>query len=139
MRGQLSVKELMQEFPLKKLILVSGQCLDPGKKRLKKDFDIVRITEKSWELLGSRNGNWLKKVRSDNKGASDSEEVIASTYYKGASDSEVIAATYKETFVFEEYGQGSMTVRLFYKGDKGFLKDWKFISPKLKKYLAKIN
>ena len=128
---KLSVKDLILAFPLKSLLLVSGWAYDPKKKRIKKDLDIIRITEKSWELLATRNGSWVKIER-------DRETSGFPTYYKGITDSEIIENTYKRTPVYEEYGRGSITVRLFYKGDKKILKGWKYISPKLDQYLSRL-
>jgi hypothetical protein len=120
----LTIKRLIQAFPLNTLLLVSTQARNPKNNRV---FDVIRVTKKSWELLGSCNGNWVKKAREtrDKKGRT------------AVADSGIIESVYNESPVYDEYYQGSITARLFYKEDKKLLKSWKFISPKLKQYLAK--
>jgi hypothetical protein len=123
----LTAKGLILQFPFGTLLLINSQAQVPKKKSIKKDFEIIRVTEKSWEFLGNSNGNWLEKAK---------EKFSA---YKGMSDSVILESIYGETSVYDEYSQGCITVRLFYKEDKKLLKNWKFISPKLERYLAKIN
>lgn len=125
----MTAKDLILQFPFGTLLLVVSRvrCL----KKLREEFDIIRVTEKRWELLANSKGNWVKSIRG------------LSQAYIGQPDSQVIESTYKETPIYEEFGNGVVSVHIFYKECRSNLleghplRSFKYVSPKLKQYLNK--
>jgi hypothetical protein len=100
-----------------------------SKKQLRTEFDLIRATEKRVELLASSQGNWVEDWR-------DFSKTLSEDPLSKKTDWDIVVKNYRDTSIYK--GKGSITVRVFYKEDKELLKNCKYISPKLKKYLAKL-
>ena len=123
-KEMVSAEQLIRQFPFGTLIYVTICCDLPDlkypKRGILKDQDVVRITNKDWELLASNRGDWVEK------------NLIGGVMTR----EQFVEQTYKETtFIYEKESNGCITARVFYMEDKKLLRGWKFISPQLKDIL----
>lgn len=125
----ISAEQLVRQFPFGSLVYVTITCDLPDKKYpergLLKDQDVVRVSNKGWELLASNQRDWA-------------EDELKRDVNSGMTRKQIVESVYKETeYIYEEDSHGCITARIFYPEDKKLLRGWKFVTPELKEILKK--
>ena len=98
MASRLTVGNIIREFPLRILLIISSWSKEEG--FLYNESDIIRVTEEGIEFLASSQGDWMKMKKF------------------GVS----IERIYGETLICSENGENT-TVRIFYKEDEKILEN----------------